>query len=118
MIAFALTALVYKVCWTLARLADRAVPLPLHVGPLRAPLTPADVLDQPAFMETGGMFFPQAINQMFVGLYIEELCLCGLFFLKGANDGGDKAAAFPLGGRASYASLALLTRQSWCSSSS
>ena len=59
------------------------------------------------------MFFPQAINQMFVGLYIEELCLCGLFFLKGANDGGNKAAAFPLGARASGSRPARLTRQSW-----
>jgi hypothetical protein len=31
--------------------------------------------------DTGGLLFPKAINQLFTGLYIMELCLIGLFFL-------------------------------------
>jgi hypothetical protein len=32
-------------------------------------------------IDTGGLLYPQAINQTFVGLYVMELCLIGLFFL-------------------------------------
>ncbi|KAI9885846.1 MAG: Kynureninase (L-kynurenine hydrolase) [Watsoniomyces obsoletus] len=31
--------------------------------------------------DTGGLMYPRAINQLFVGLYVMELCLIGLFFL-------------------------------------
>ncbi|KAL9099279.1 MAG: hypothetical protein Q9163_005196 [Psora crenata] len=31
--------------------------------------------------DTGGLLFPTAINQLFTGLYVMELCLIGLFFL-------------------------------------
>lgn len=31
--------------------------------------------------DTGGLLFPRAINQLFVGLYVMELCMIGLFFL-------------------------------------
>ena len=31
--------------------------------------------------DTGGLLFPRAINQLFVGLYVMELCLFGLFLL-------------------------------------
>lgn len=44
-------------------------------------------------METGGLFFKTALNQMFAGLYIEHLCLIGLFFL--ARDEGNGFAAIP-----------------------
>lgn len=44
-------------------------------------------------METGGLFFKTALNQMFAGLYIEHLCLIGLFFL--ARDDADGFAAIP-----------------------
>lgn len=39
------------------------------------------VYEQKPSSDTGGLFFPKAIQQVFVGLYIEEVCLCGLFFL-------------------------------------
>ncbi|KAF5356746.1 hypothetical protein D9756_006681 [Leucocoprinus leucothites] len=39
------------------------------------------VYDQKPSSDTGGLFFPKAIQHLFVGLYIEEICLCGLFFL-------------------------------------
>jgi hypothetical protein len=32
-------------------------------------------------VDGGGLFFPSAINQLFVGLYFMEICLIGLFFL-------------------------------------
>lgn len=45
--------------------------------------------------DTGGMFFPKAVNQVFVGLYIQEICLCALFFL--ARDEAQKVSAVPQG---------------------
>lgn len=51
------------------------------------------VYDQPAETETGGLFFKTAINQIFAGLYIEHLCLIGLFFL--ARDTENKVSALP-----------------------
>ncbi|KAK2462387.1 hypothetical protein APHAL10511_005693 [Amanita phalloides] len=36
--------------------------------------------------DTGGLFFPKAIQHVFVGLYVEQVCLAALFFLsRGAN---------------------------------
>jgi predicted RNA-binding protein YlxR (DUF448 family) len=32
-------------------------------------------------VDGGGLFFPSAINQTFIGLYFMEICLIGLFFL-------------------------------------
>ena len=39
--------------------------------------------------DTGGLLYPTAINQLFTGLYLMELCLIGLFFLvkDAASDG-------------------------------
>ena len=31
--------------------------------------------------DTGGLLFPKAVNQLFAGLYVMELCLIGLFFV-------------------------------------
>ncbi|KAF8893933.1 late exocytosis, associated with Golgi transport-domain-containing protein [Infundibulicybe gibba] len=39
-------------------------------------------VDQPDESETGGMYFPMAISNLFVGLYLEQVCLAALFFLK------------------------------------
>ncbi|CAE6449878.1 unnamed protein product [Rhizoctonia solani] len=39
------------------------------------------VYDQPEAQETGGLYFPLIVSNLFVGLYIEQLCLAGLFFL-------------------------------------
>ncbi|GJE96634.1 hypothetical protein PsYK624_128340 [Phanerochaete sordida] len=43
------------------------------------------VFDQPDEAETGGKYFPLAINFLFVGMYIEQFCLAVLFFLKIAD---------------------------------
>jgi calcium permeable stress-gated cation channel len=47
-------------------------------------------LDQPASGDTGGLFFPKAIQHVFVGLYIQQICLAALFFLssEGRIQGG------------------------------
>lgn len=37
--------------------------------------------------DTGGLLFPRAINQLFTGLYIMEICLIGLFLLVQDQDG-------------------------------
>lgn len=34
--------------------------------------------------ETGGLFFPKAIQHVFVGMYVQQVCLAALFFLGGA----------------------------------
>ncbi|ORX39718.1 hypothetical protein BD324DRAFT_597224 [Kockovaella imperatae] len=49
------------------------------------------VVDQPESSDTGGLFFPKAINHVFVGIYIQEVCLCALFFLS-RNEKGNVAA--------------------------
>ena len=51
------------------------------------------VYHQPSTMDTGGRFFPKAIQHVFVGLYIQELCLCALFFL--SRNSASKASAIP-----------------------
>ncbi|KAI0819394.1 DUF221-domain-containing protein [Trametes gibbosa] len=45
--------------------------------------------------ETGGLFFPRAIQQLFVGMYIQQICLAALFFL--AQDQNKKPSAVPEG---------------------
>ncbi|KAF7318964.1 Protein kinase domain-containing protein [Mycena chlorophos] len=49
--------------------------------------------EQPRSGDSGGLFFPIAISHIFVGLYIEEICLAGLFLL--ARDENDKATSIP-----------------------
>lgn len=44
-------------------------------------------------LDTGGLLFPKAINQLFVGVYVLELCLVGLFFL--ARDTAGNVSAVP-----------------------
>jgi len=51
------------------------------------------VYDQPTTTDTGGQFFPKAIQHIFVGLYIQELCLCALFFL--TRNSAKRASAIP-----------------------
>jgi len=52
-------------------------------------------LNMPPSSDTGGLFFPKAIQHVFVGLYVQQICLCALFFLA-QNDQG-KASAVPEG---------------------
>ena len=43
--------------------------------------------------DTGGLLFPQAVNQLFTGIYFMELVLVGLFFL--VRDQNNRVAAIP-----------------------
>ena len=43
--------------------------------------------------DTGGLLFPRAVNQLFTGIYVMEVCLIGLFFLVRDAEGG--VACFP-----------------------
>lgn len=43
----------------------------------------------------GGLFFPKAIQHIFVGMYVQLICLAALFFLS-RNESG-KASALPEG---------------------
>ena len=52
-------------------------------------------LDQPPASETGGLFFPKAIQHIFVGMYVQQLCMAALFFL--ARDENNHASAIPMG---------------------
>ncbi|TKA55288.1 hypothetical protein B0A55_12859, partial [Friedmanniomyces simplex] len=45
--------------------------------------------------DTGGLLFPTAINQLFVGIYFMEVCLSGYFFISTGPAG--KAACIPQG---------------------
>jgi hypothetical protein len=54
------------------------------------------VYQQPSSSDTGGLFFPKAIQHVFVGLYIQQVCLCALFFL--ARDESGKASSVVQGG--------------------
>ena len=49
------------------------------------------VNDQPSSSETGGLFLPKAMNHVFVGLYIQQICLCILFFVV-EDEFGNKCA--------------------------
>jgi hypothetical protein len=53
------------------------------------------VNDQPLSSDTGGLFFPKALQHVFVGLYVQQLCLCALFFL--AQGSTKKPSAIPEG---------------------
>ncbi|RDX47260.1 DUF221-domain-containing protein [Lentinus brumalis] len=53
------------------------------------------VLDSNPASETGGLYFPKAIQHIFVGMYIQQICLAALFFL--ARDQNNKASAIPEG---------------------
>lgn len=50
--------------------------------------------------DTGGLLYPKAINQLFTGLYVMELCLIGLFFLVRDADGSGRAVGTPCKGQA------------------
>ncbi|KAF7360376.1 Protein kinase domain-containing protein [Mycena venus] len=51
--------------------------------------------EQPPSSDTGGLFFPKAITHIFVGLYVQQICMAGLFFL--ARDQNQSASSIPQG---------------------
>jgi len=53
------------------------------------------VYEQPSTSDTGGLFFPKAIQHIFVGMYVQQVCMAALFFLARNND--KKPGAVPEG---------------------
>jgi len=51
-------------------------------------------------LDTGGLLFPKAVNQLFTGLYVMELCLIGLFFVVRDVDSYGNAVGTPCKGQA------------------
>jgi hypothetical protein len=51
------------------------------------------VYQQPSTSDTGGLFFPKAIGHIFVGMYVQQVCLAALFFL--AQNQDKKPGAIP-----------------------
>ena len=43
--------------------------------------------------DTGGLLFPKAVNQLFTGLYVMDLCMVGLFFIR--KDANGELACVP-----------------------
>ena len=52
------------------------------------------VNDQPSSSESGGLFFPKAMNHIFVGLYVQQICLTTMFFLDDTQPSGIPEGAF------------------------
>ena len=50
------------------------------------------VNDHPPSSDTGGLFFPKAIQHVFVGLYVQHICLCALFFFGTKNKSNPEGA--------------------------
>ncbi|QRW10341.1 tranport-associated late exocytosis protein [Ceratobasidium sp. AG-Ba] len=50
---------------------------------------------QPEAGDTGGLFFPKAMQHIFVGLYLQQICMAALFFL--ARNENNNASAIPQG---------------------
>jgi len=46
---------------------------------------------QPPSMDTGGLYYPKAMQHLFVGMYVQQICLCALFFLF-RDENGDAGA--------------------------
>jgi len=53
--------------------------------------------DQPDHLETGGRFYIKALRTVFVSLYLEEICLAGLFFLSTDQTGGRSTSGLACG---------------------
>jgi len=45
--------------------------------------------------DTGGLFYPKALQHLFVGLYVEQVCMAALFFL--SQDSDKRSNAVPEG---------------------
>ncbi|KAL7420554.1 phosphate metabolism protein 7 [Cryptotrichosporon argae] len=53
--------------------------------------------DQPASLETGGLYYIKALRTVFVTLYLEQICLAGLFFLSTDQNGSRTASGIACG---------------------
>lgn len=53
------------------------------------------VFQQDLKTDTGGLFYPKALQHVFVGLYLQQICLAALFFL--SRNAAGKASSIPQG---------------------
>lgn len=67
--------------------------------------------DQPDSLETGGLYYIKALRTVFVSLYIEGVCLAGLFFLS-TDQSGKRAKSGLACGAIMVSFLAVLERHS------
>ena len=51
------------------------------------------VYQQPTTTDTGGLFYPKAFQHVFTGLYVQQICLCALFFLATDSSGRHSSVA-------------------------
>ena len=51
------------------------------------------VYQQPTASDTGGLFYPKAFQHVLVGLYVQQICLCALFFLATDDQGKHSSVA-------------------------
>ena len=51
------------------------------------------VYQQPTTTDTGGLFYPKAFQHVLTGLYVQQICLCALFFLAVDGNGHHKSVA-------------------------
>ena len=49
------------------------------------------VYQQPTTTDTGGLFYPKAFQHVFVGMYVQQICLAALFFLAADSNGRHKS---------------------------
>jgi hypothetical protein len=51
------------------------------------------IYQQPTTTDTGGLFYPKAFQHVLVGLYVQQVCLCALFFLATDSNGRHSSVA-------------------------
>jgi len=51
------------------------------------------VYQQPSTTDTGGLFYPKAFQHVLTGLYVQQICLCALFFLATDSNGRHSSVA-------------------------
>jgi len=51
------------------------------------------VYQQPTTTDTGGLFYPKAFQHVLTGLYVQQICLCALFFLATDSNGHHSSVA-------------------------
>ena len=51
------------------------------------------VYQQPTTTDTGGLFYPKAFQHVLTGMYVQQICLCALFFLAVDSNGHHSSVA-------------------------
>ncbi|KAG8722274.1 hypothetical protein FRC08_004899 [Ceratobasidium sp. 394] len=90
---------IYNLKYTLQNMAwgtlFPAMSLIMIIGIEYSIISPIICFGQPEAGDTGGLFFPKVIQDVFVGFYIRQICMAVLFFL--ALDQNNSPSAIPQG---------------------